>query len=105
VQESEHGIVTDIGEVPGKADAPLLVPAVVRHIALFGAPPQVAATDRGFFSFEAEAKLRELGVGTIAVPKPGYKSQDRIRARAEARVSSGPCVARRRRGTRLPPQA
>ena len=78
VQESEQGIITDIGEVPGKADAPLLVPAVERHIALFGAAPQVAATDRGFFSFEAEAKLRELGVGTIALPKPGYKSKERI---------------------------
>jgi IS5 family transposase len=78
VQETEHSIVIDIGEVPGKADAPLLVPAVEHHIALFGAPPQLAATDRGFFSFEAEAKLRELGVGTIAVPKPGYKSKERI---------------------------
>jgi IS5 family transposase len=78
VMEAEHGIVTDICEVPGKADAPLLVPAVERHIALFGAAPRVAATDRGFFSFEAEEKLRGLGVCTVAVPKPGYKSKERI---------------------------
>jgi IS5 family transposase len=54
------------------------VPAVERHIALFGAAPQLVATDRGFFSNEAEAKLRELGVATIVLLKPGYKSKERI---------------------------
>ena len=40
VQEAEHGIVTDVDLVPGKADAPLLVPSVERHIAVCGRPPK-----------------------------------------------------------------
>lgn len=48
VQEAEHGLITDIGEVPDKADAPLLVPATERHIATFGHAPHLVATDRGF---------------------------------------------------------
>ncbi len=50
VQGTEGGVVTDIGLVPEKADAPLLLPSVERHLAVFGRAPQVAATDRGFYS-------------------------------------------------------
>ena len=101
VQEAEGGIVTDVALVPEKADAPLLVPSVERHIRMCGRPPQVVATDRGFFSIEGERKLGELGVQHAAIPKPGYRSKQRIaherqrwfrRARAwraggEARIS------------------
>ncbi len=38
VQEAEGGIVTDVGLVPNKADAPLLVPA---------APPRTSFARRG----------------------------------------------------------
>lgn len=101
VQEAENGVVTDVALVPDKADAPLLAPAVERHIAVCGRPPRIVATDRGFFSCEGERKLRELGVHHAAIPKPGYRSRERIaferqrwfrRARAwraggEARIS------------------
>jgi transposase, IS5 family len=101
VQEAERGLIIDIGEVPDKADAPLLVPATEHHIATFGHAPQLVATDRGFFSADGEARLAELGVRTIATPKPGHKSKDRIaherkrafrrgrawRAGGEARIS------------------
>lgn len=101
VQEAEGGLVTDVALVPEKADAPLLVPSVERHIELFGHPPQVVATDRGFFSTEGERRLVELGVKHPVIPKPGYRSAKRIqherqrwfrRARAwraggEARIS------------------
>lgn len=101
VQEAEHGIVTDVDLVPGKADAPLLVPSVERHIAVCGRPPKIVATDRGFFSCDGEQKLRELGVHHAAIPKPGYRSKERVaherqrwfrkarawRARGEARIS------------------
>jgi len=101
VQEAENGIVTDVALVPDKADAPLLVPSVERHIAICGRAPRIVATDRGFFSCEGERRLRELGVHHAAIPKPGYRSKQRIayerqrwfrRARAwraggEARIS------------------
>jgi IS5 family transposase len=101
VQESENGIVTDIDLVPDKADAPLLVPAVERHIGVFGRAPRTAATDRGFYSSEGERKIRDLGVQHAVIPKPGHRSAERIaherqrwfrRARAwrvggEARIS------------------
>jgi IS5 family transposase len=36
VQEAERGVITDIGVVREKQDVPLLVPAVERHIEVFG---------------------------------------------------------------------
>ena len=78
VQESENGIVTDIDLVPEAADAPLLVPAVERHIRVFGHAPSTAATDRGFYSGEGEKRIRELGVRRAVIPKPGHRSDERI---------------------------
>jgi IS5 family transposase len=101
VQESENGIITDIGVVPEKQDSPLLVPAVERHIDLFGHAPKVAATDRGFHSGKGERRIKELGVHHAAIPKPGHRSPKRLaherqrwfkrgrawRAGGEARIS------------------
>jgi IS5 family transposase len=101
VQESDGGIVTDIGVVLEKNDAPLLVPGVERHIEVFGRPPQLVATDRGFYSGEGERKIRELVVKRPVIPKPGAKSAKRVaherqrwfkrgrawRAGGEARIS------------------
>ncbi|MGI9557943.1 MAG: ISNCY family transposase [Solirubrobacterales bacterium] len=78
VQESENGIVSDVAVVPEKNDAPLLVPAIERHIERFGRAPRMAATDRGFYSTEGERKIRELGVHHAVIPKPGYRSRERI---------------------------
>lgn len=78
VQEAEGGIVTDIGVVPEKNDTPLLVPAVERHIEVFGRAPQVVATDRGFYSGEGERRIGELGVKHPVIPKPGHKSKKRV---------------------------
>lgn len=101
VQEAENGIITDIGVVAEKQDSPLLVPAVERHIEVFGRAPKVVATDRGFHSGKGERRITELGVHHAAIPKPGHRSAKRIahehqrwfkRARAwraggEARIS------------------
>jgi IS5 family transposase len=101
VQEADGGIVTNVAIVPGRADAPLLVPAVEQHAKLFGRPPRLVATDRGFHSGKAERRLDELGVKRIVVPKPGYRSPKRLaherqrwfrrgrawRAGGEARIS------------------
>src|SRR5207244_5581188 len=54
VQESEGGIVTDIGTVTGTADAPLLVPAVERHVAVSGPAPAVLAVERGLVTGQGD---------------------------------------------------
>jgi transposase, IS5 family len=101
VQEADGGIVTDIGIVSEKNDAPLLVPAVERHVQVFGRAPQITATDRGFYSGKGEQRIRELGVKRPVIPKPGHKSKKRVaherqrwfrrgrawRAGGEARIS------------------
>src|SRR2546430_11538719 len=45
VQETEGGIVTEVGVVDGKNDAPLLVPADVRHRRDFVRAPRVLWVD------------------------------------------------------------
>lgn len=73
VQEAEGGIVTDIAVVT-ENDRSLLVPSVQHHKQLFGRPPHVVATDRGFFSFKNVSEVEALGVRCAAIPKPGYRS-------------------------------
>ena len=101
VQEPEGGIVTDLAVVETHHDAALLVPSVERHIEIFGAPPILASTDRGFYSGEGVKRLEELGVRRVVVPFPGKRSRRRIchekqrwfrrgrswRAGGEARIS------------------
>jgi len=101
VQEAEGGIVTDVAVVPGHHDAALLVPSVERHIGLFGRAPDLAATDRGFFSLDGERAIQELGVRRAVIPHSGHRSRARIaherqrwfrrgrawRAGGEARIS------------------
>jgi IS5 family transposase len=77
VQEADGGIVTDIG-VTALHDAALLVPAVERHIQLFGHAPILAATDRGYFSLDGERRIRELGVRRPVIPHCGYRSKQQI---------------------------
>lgn len=77
VQEAEGGLVTDIAVVDAH-DSALLVPAVERHIRVFGRPPTMASTDRGFFSIAGEQRVRELGVKRPVIPHSGYRSKERI---------------------------
>lgn len=79
VQESEGGIVTDLSIVDTHHDSVLLVPSVEKHIEIFGAPPILASTDRGFYSGEGVKRLEELGVRRVVVPFPGKRSQKRLR--------------------------
>ena len=79
VQESEGGIVTDLSIVDTHHDAALLVPSVEKHIEIFGHPPIIASTDRGFYSGEGIKRLEELGVRRVVVPFPGKRSQKRLR--------------------------
>jgi IS5 family transposase len=79
VQEAEGGIVTDLAVVDSNHDSTLLVPSVERHIEIFGAPPILASTDRGFFSGSGVRQLDALGVRRVVVPFPGKRTQSRIR--------------------------
>ena len=79
VQESEGGIVTDVAIVQTHHDSALLVPSVERHIEIFGTPPIIASTDRGFYSGAGVKRVEELGVRRVVVPFPGKRSQKRIR--------------------------
>jgi IS5 family transposase len=101
VQEADGGIVTDVAVDEARADALLLVPAVERHIQLFGRSPRLAATDRGFYSGRGEERIIEMGVVHPVLPRPGYRLPKRIlyekqrwfrrgrawRAGGEARIS------------------
>ena len=78
VQETEGGIVTEVAIVPGKNDAPLLVPAVARHCVVFGRPPRLMAVDRGFYSADGERRVQRAGVHHPVIPKPGFRSRERI---------------------------
>jgi Transposase domain (DUF772) len=78
IQEADGGLVTDVTAVEGTADQPLLVPSAKRHIEVFARPPRLAATDRGFYSAKGEKELKELGVVHVVIPKPGYRSPQRI---------------------------
>ena len=78
VQEADGGIVTDVAVDEGRADALLLVPAVERHIQLFGRAPRLAATDRGFYSGRGEERIIEMGVVHPVLPRPGYRMPKRI---------------------------
>lgn len=78
IQETEGGIVTDIAMVPGTNDAPLLAPAVERHVAVFRRAPTLLAVDRGFYSGAGEQRAHALGVRRVVMPKPGYRSPRRI---------------------------
>jgi IS5 family transposase len=79
IQESEGGVVTDVAIVETGNDTGLLVPSVERHIAIFGAPPVLASTDRGFYSAAGIQRIEELGVRRAVVPFPGKRSQKRLR--------------------------
>jgi transposase, IS5 family len=82
VQEAEGSIVTDIYTTTNH-DTALLVPAVDRHIDVFGSPPRMLSMDRGFYSGAGVRAAEERGVRRVVVPKPGYKSKERTRHERE----------------------
>ena len=76
IQEAEHQIITSY-EVHAKrpADVTLWTPALDRHHAMFGRPPDVAAADRGFSSARNEQAPVDRGVrrhlATVRSKVPG----------------------------------
>lgn len=78
VQEAENQFVTHYQVCEQRpADSTLLVPALDKHVELFGHAPKAVAADPGFFSAANEAKAEEMGVRQVSIPSHATKSKAR----------------------------
>jgi IS5 family transposase len=78
IQEAEHQIITAFEVHPTRpADMTLWIPALDRHVAMFGRAPDMAAGDRGFASAKNEAAAVMRGVRRVILPRPGRKTPAR----------------------------
>lgn len=59
------------------ADAPMLVPAIRRVIALVGRIPRAVTADRGYGEAAVESELTDIGVKTVAIPRKGRPGEAR----------------------------
>jgi len=101
IQEAEGQIITDYHVCPTRVrDEELWVPALARHVALFGRPPRVAVADAGFASSANERAATDLGVKRVVLPRRGrvspargpvprwYRRAQRWRSGCEGRIST-----------------
>jgi transposase, IS5 family len=80
IQEADGKIITDYEILSSNSgDRELLLPSIEKHKELFGRPPRLVATDRGFYSEELEEKVASAGVKKVAMPKIGNKDAQRIK--------------------------
>jgi IS5 family transposase len=78
--ESEEGlIVSSHVEEGNPAHKTLAVPMVKKSIEVLNKAPKEVAADRGFYSGENETEIQGLNVEHVAIPKPGKKSEKRIK--------------------------
>ena len=78
IQEAEHQIITAYEVHPTRpADMTLWIPALDRHVAMFGRAPDIAAGDRGFASARNEDAAVTRGVRRVILPRPGRKTPAR----------------------------
>lgn len=54
-------------------------PSLKAHLATFKEPPQQASADRGLYSEPNETLAHDLGVQRVILPKPGYRSESRLK--------------------------
>lgn len=101
IQEADGQLITDYQVcAPRVRDHALWVPALERHIALFGRPPRLAVADAAFASTANERAAAHLGVKRVALPRRGrpprvhrppprwYRRALRWRTGSEARISA-----------------
>lgn len=88
--EDEHGFLADHQlDLGNPADAPQLVPAVNRVMAITGRAPGTVVGDRGFGTAANDAALAGLGVVRIGLQRAGKPGKARIafeRSRAFRRM-------------------
>lgn len=101
--ESGHGLITDYRVLRGNpSDQDHVRPVLERHAQLFGKPPKLFTTDRGFFSEDNLAACKAAGVEIESIPQrgghrtperevhehsPAFRKAQRFRAGVEGRIS------------------
>jgi len=104
IQEAEAQFITDYTVCEREqTDRALWEPALDRHIALFGHPPQLAVADGGFASRTNERAAQARGVRHVVLPRQSHEKRSRMtraalrwRTGSEGRIS----VLKRRHGLR-----
>lgn len=103
IAESGNGLITDYRVLDGNPhDQDQLQPSLEQHQRVFGRPPDLLATDRGFHSADNLAACKEAGVINECIPQCGgektperkaherskvFKQGQRFRAGSEGRIS------------------
>jgi IS5 family transposase len=101
--ESAQGLITDYQVLDGNpSDTDHVQSSLDRHKQTFGNPPDLYATDRGFFSIENVQSCEKAGVTQVSIPQRGghktseqdalehsttFKKAQRFRAGIEGRIS------------------
>ena len=89
IQEAEAQFITDYAVCERRqAERTLWEPALDRHIALFGHPPQLAVADGGFASRSNERAAQDRGVRHVVLPRQAHETRSRL-ARAALRWRTG----------------
>jgi IS5 family transposase len=89
IQEAEAQFITDYQVCePGASDRALWVPALDRHLALFGRPPHLAVADGGFASASNEHAVTARRVRHVVLPRHPRAPRSRA-ARAALRWRTG----------------
>ncbi len=82
IQEAEGQLITDYEICPTRVpDKELWIPALDRHVALFGQAPRLAVADAGFAAPENEQAARDRGVRRIVLPRGRGPDASRSRRR------------------------
>lgn len=103
IVESGNGLITDYRVLDGNPhDQDQLQPSLEQHRKVFGKPPNLLATDRGFHSDDNLAACKKAGVINECIPQCGgqktpqrmaherskvFKQGQRFRAGSEGRIS------------------
>jgi transposase, IS5 family len=101
--ESAQGLITDYQVLDGNpSDTDQVQSSLDRHKKTFGNPPDLYATDRGFFSAENVQSCEKAGVTQVSIPQRGghktaeqealerskaFQQAQRFRAGIEGRIS------------------
>ncbi|MCF6095698.1 hypothetical protein L1766_01545 [Thermovorax subterraneus] len=72
-------IISSRVEEGNPCDKTLAVPMVKKCIEVLNKAPEEVAADRGFYSSENEREILRLNVEHVAIPKPGKKSEKRLK--------------------------
>lgn len=70
-------------------DAPLLVPALSAHKRLFGAPPEMVATDKGFYESMNQVAKLEKNIKTVSISKKGRRTEEECERESTEKFKAG----------------